>query len=120
MERGCENRRFCIMTLSQTHLRNADQIDALEDIGRVGEAKTILLHWINNLEETAREMVVHNNLRETEELDFAFSVAQDYGRRMVRCFGIKHRVEVGRGISSYNTILSKGKVHEDYMIGEHN
>lgn len=102
---------------------NFARIDTLQDKGVIDGRRAILLTWVNNLEMVAREIVWLNNLEESvqgsiEELKYAFSVAQNYERRMIHTYGKYYKSDVEFGISRYNAILKQAGVNEEYFLGE--
>ena len=107
------------MSTSRKHRANANRINAIEDTGKVHPRKIIAAHWVNNLEEIAKDMVGHHTLGEKEELEFAFTVMKDYEKRMIRYVNARPELRkiIEAGMSRYNTIIAKAKLDEKYMLG---
>ncbi len=120
MEGGREDCAFCVMSTSQVHKENAKKIDNLEDTGRLNNRISLSLHWVNNLEDIARDIVEHNSRKEIEEMDFAYGVARDYKKRMVRWAYKREEIRniFEFGISRYNAILREAGISEKYILKE--
>ncbi len=107
-------------SLSKEHIDNSERIEALESSGRIGKELVTLFIVTNNLEEIARSIVENYNFRQTEELDFAHKAAQEYIAKMTERFGFQHSRLVERAKQSYNAILRRANVTEDYTLGDRN